>query len=113
VYSKVLVFAFLLMATIRGTRDLRAYVWAYVVSGGVLVWLSLFAFGMTKAADDGIARLNFQYSYDANDVGLVLLVALGLAVLTFHTSRLLGKLVSAVILVGIGVTWREADLAVH
>jgi len=104
VYSKVLVFAFLLMATIRGTRDLRAYVWAYVVSGGVLVWLSLFAFGMTKAADDGIARLNFQYSYDANDVGLVLLVALGLAVLTFHTSRLLGKLVSAVILVGIGVT---------
>jgi O-antigen ligase len=103
-YSKVLVFAFLLMATIRGTEDLRAYVWAYVISGGVLVWMSLFVFGLTKAGPDGIARLSFGYSYDANDVGVVLLVALGLALLTFHTSRRKGKLVSAVILLGIGVT---------
>lgn len=103
-YSKVLVFAFLLMATIRGTEDLRAYVWAYVISGGVLVWLSLFVFGLDKAAPAGIARLNFRYSYDANDVGTVLLVALGLALLTFHTSRRSGKLVSAVVLLGIGVT---------
>jgi len=103
-YSKVLIFAFLLMATVRGTDDLRAYVWAYVISGGVLVWLSLFVFGLAKAAPEGLARLNFRYSYDANDVGLVLLVALGLSLLTFHTSRGKGKLVSAVILLGIGVT---------
>ena len=103
-YSKVLIFGFLLMATIRRTEDLRAYVWAYVISGAVLVWLSLFVFGMDKAPPDGIARLNFRYSYDANDVGAVLLVALGLALLTFHTSRRTGKLVSAAIILGIGVT---------
>jgi O-antigen ligase len=103
-YSKVLLFGLLLMATIRRTEDLRAYVWAYVVSGGLLVWMSLFVFGMDKASPDGIARLNFRYSYDANDVGPILLVALGLTLLTFHTSRLKGKLGSAAILLGIGVT---------
>ena len=102
-YSKVLMFAFLLMATIRGTEDLRAYVWAYVISGAVLVWMSLFVFGMDKGSV-GIARLGFRYSYDANDVGTVLLVALGLALLTFHTARRSGKVVSAGILLGIGVT---------
>jgi len=107
-YAKVLMFAFLLMATIRGTRDLRAYVWAYVASAGVLVWLSLFVFGLTKGGPDSLARLDFQYSYDANDVGVVLLVGLALALLTFHSSRRLGKLVSAVILVGIGVTLAES-----
>ena len=103
-YSKVLLFAFLLMATIRGTKDLRGYVWAYVVSAGVLVWLSLFVFGLSKPAADGFARLDFQHSFDSNDVGVVLLVALGLALLTFHTSRRLGKVVSAAILLGIGAT---------
>jgi O-antigen ligase len=103
-YSKVLVFAFLLMATIRGTADLRAYVWAYVISGGVLVWLSLFVFGLDKVGPDGLARLNFRHTYDANDVGTVLLVALGLGLLTFYTSRLKGRLVSGVILLGIGAT---------
>jgi len=69
---------------------------------------------MTKAADDGIARLNFQYSYDANDVGLVLLVALGLAVLTLSYLATARQLVSAVILVGIGVTLaRKRISAVH
>jgi len=103
-YSKVLLFAFLLMATIRGTKDLRGYVWAYVVSAGVLVWLSLFVFGLSKPAPDGFTRLDFQYSFDANDVGVVLLVALGLALLTFHTSRRMGKVASAAVLLGIGAT---------
>src|SRR5712692_1889959 len=103
-FSKVLIFAFLLMATIRGARDLSAYVWAYVLSAGVLVWLSLFVFGLQKANSAGFSRLGGVYSYDANDVCVVLLVGFGLALLTFQASRVRGKLVSAVILVGIGVT---------
>ena len=103
-YSKVLIFAFLLMATVRRTRDLSGYVWAYVLSAGVLVWLSLFVFGLQKASPSGFYRLSGLYSYDANDIGVVLLVAFGLTLMTFQVSRLKGKLVSAVILVGIGVT---------
>lgn len=102
-FSKVLIFAFLLMATIRSARDLSGYVWAYVLSAGVLVWLSLFVFGLQKM-NSNFYRLDALYSYDSNDVGVVLLVGLGLGVLTFQASRATGRLVSGVILVGIGVT---------
>ena len=102
-YSKELLFVFLLMATIRGVRDLSLYVWAYVLSAGVLVWLALFVFGVSRqGATGGILRSDFAYTYDANDLGLVLLVALGLTLLTLETSRLKGKLVSGAILLGIG-----------
>jgi O-antigen ligase len=99
-----LILAFLLMATVRGTQDLRMYVWAYVISAGVLAWLSVFVFGLSHPTGTGIARMSFGYTFDANDVGVVVLVAVGLALLAFHTSRAKGKLASATILLGIVVT---------
>src|SRR5207245_3393130 len=47
VYSKVLVFAFLVMAVVRSPRDLWFFVWAYVISTGVVVWMALFAANLT------------------------------------------------------------------
>ena len=101
-YVKVLILTFLLMATIRNTRDLTFYVWAYVVACGVLVWMSLFVFGITKAGPEGIYRLQNLYLYDANDLCVVLLAGLGLCLFTLQTSGRLGKVVTLVIMIGIG-----------
>jgi hypothetical protein len=101
-YSKVLIAAILMMAAIRGVRDLSAFIWAYVVSCGLLVWMSTVVFPLTIYRG-GLARLEDLYMYDSNDLGVVLMIGIALAALTFQTSGRIGKLVSAVTLLGIGV----------
>ena len=103
-YSKTLIFAVLLFVGIRNTADLYTLVWAFVISTGILVWMSLFVFGLKQGGGDEMARLSHLYTYDANDVGLMVLVGLALTLLTFQTSPKRGKIVSGVILVGIGAT---------
>lgn len=100
-YSKVLLLAFLLIAAIRGVRDFVLFIWAGVVSAGILVWMALFVFELANYGN--IARLGGLYTYDANDLGLVLLSMLPLALLTFQTSSRWGKLASALVVIGIGV----------
>jgi len=102
-YSKVIVLAVLLIVGIRSTADLFALVWAYVISSGILAWLSLFVFKMSSA-HSLTARLSHGYTFDANDIGLVLLVGFALTLLTLQTSSPKGKLVSGVILLAIGAT---------
>jgi len=101
-YAKVLVFAFFLIGVIRGVRDLRLFVWAYVVSAAILVWMALWVFNLREVPSGTVARLASLYTYDANDLGCVLMVGLALALLTFQTSARWGKLISAAVLVGIG-----------
>lgn len=101
-YVKVLLYAFLLMAVIRGTSDLRMFVLAVVASCGILVWIAVFVFRL-QLTPDGMARLGSLYTYDANDLGCVLMTGFPLTVLAFQTSRRKGKIVSGVILGGIGL----------
>jgi O-antigen ligase len=100
-YSKTLIFALLVLVAIRNTTDLFTLVWAYVISSGILVWMSLFVFGLSKGGG-AAARLSHLYSFDANDVGLVLLVGLAFAILTLQTSSKRGLITSGVIIAGIG-----------
>ncbi|HJS48471.1 MAG TPA: O-antigen ligase family protein [Gemmatimonadales bacterium] len=102
-YSKTLIFAMLVVVSIRGVQDLWAYVWAFVISTGILVWMSLFVFGLSKAGSQA-ERLSNLYTYDANDVGLMVLVGLGLTLLAFQLSRGLPRLFCLVVLFGIGAT---------
>lgn len=102
VYVKLLVLTFLLMATIRNARDLAFYAWAYVIACGLLVSLALFVFGLSKAGPEGIYRLSNLYTYDANDLCVVLLAGLGLCFFTFQSSGRLGKISSVLIMIGIG-----------
>lgn len=102
-YSKTLIFAVLVVVAIRGVQDLWAFVWAFVISTGILVWMSLFVFGLSQAGSQA-ERLSHLYTYDANDVGLMVLVGLGLTLLTFQASRGFPKLFSLVVLFGIGAT---------
>jgi O-antigen ligase len=103
-YSKTIVFAILLIVAMRSATDLYTLVWAYVISCGILVWMSLFVFGLSQASGSEVHRLSHLYTFDANDVGLIVLIGLALTLWTFQSSGKNGKLASGVILLGIGAT---------
>lgn len=103
-YSRTLVYGFLLALAIRNATDLYQMVWGYVIATGILSYLSLFVFGLSKSAGSEVSRLSNLYTYDANDVGLVVLVGLPLALLLFQVAKPQGKLVAFVCLAGIGGT---------
>jgi len=102
VYVKTIIFAFLVIASVRSARDLYALVWAGVLSAGWLAYTSMFVFKLVRYGN--YARLSNLDTYDANDVGLVMLVGLALTLLAFQTSRTAGKIACSGILVGIGAT---------
>lgn len=102
-YSKSILFAILLMLAIRSARDLYTLAWAYVIGTGVLIWMSVFLFHLSTKGSKA-ARLGRLYAWDGNDVGVLILVGFALTLLTFQTSRRWGRWLSAVMLVGIGVT---------
>jgi O-antigen ligase len=103
-YSKVIVYALLLIVAIRGVRDLALFVWAYVVASAILVWMALFLFDLRSAYGSNIMRLSDLYTYDANDLGLVLMVGLPLALLILQTGTKKIKLISGLVVLGIGLT---------
>jgi hypothetical protein len=101
VYVKTLVFTFLIIASIRSTRDLATLTWAYVIATALLCYTTLFVFQLHHYAA-GYDRLANADTYDANDLGLVLVTGLPITLLAFSTSKLKGKLFCAVVLCGIG-----------
>jgi O-antigen ligase len=101
-YAKTIIFTFLIIASVRSARDLYSLVWAGVLSAGWLAYVSLFVFRLSSYQN--YQRLANLDTYDANDVGLVMLVGLALSLLAFQTSRQIGKVVCAVVLVGVGAT---------
>jgi O-antigen ligase len=97
-YSRVLLFVFLLLVAYRSVGDLRRFVWSYVISMAILIW-----FGLTSpmGATSGIDRLAIEsLTYDNNDLGLVLITGIPLALITFVDSRTWGKLLSALVVAG-------------
>lgn len=85
-YSKTVIYAFLLVVSIRHVDDLFTYVWAYVISCGILVFFSLFVFGITRATNSYVTRLDHLYTYDSNDLGVVLLIGLALTLLLLQVA---------------------------
>jgi O-antigen ligase len=100
VYAKTIVFAFLLIASIRSTPDLKTLIWAYVIATALLCYTTLYVFQVQHYA--GYDRLANADTYDANDLGLVLIVGLAMTLLAFSTSKLPGKLFCALIMCGVG-----------
>jgi O-antigen ligase len=95
-YSKTLVAAFLLISSVRAAPDLRRLVWAVVLGGGVLAYLSIFVVGISKSSGTG--------AYDANDVGLIMVMTLPLALLLFQVSGPKARLAAAIAMILIGAT---------
>jgi O-antigen ligase len=85
VYIKVILYSFLLALGIRNVRDLFSLVWAYVIGCGILAFFALFVFGMSQT--NGFSRLSHLYMYDANDLGVVMMVCIPLIMLLLSVSR--------------------------
>jgi O-antigen ligase len=103
-YSKTIIFAFLLIAALRNVRDLYTMVWAFVVSAGALSYLSLFVFRMLRTSNDGLLRIQNGYSYDSNDIAMVAVTCLGLAVMMVQVSKGQAKILAVMIVLGLGGT---------
>jgi O-antigen ligase len=102
-FSKVFVAAILLIAAIRNGRDLYTFVWAYVIGCGIIAWMSVFVFGMSRSGSLAV-RLNDLYTYDANDLGVVMLVGLGLTLLVLQLAKGWARVGAITTLLGIGIT---------
>jgi O-antigen ligase len=103
-YAKTLACAFLIAVSIRHARDLFTFVWAYVVGCGVLAFFSIFVFGISKGSNSYVSRLNNLYTYDSNDLGVVMMVGLPLAVLLFSVERGIKRWLLVLIVLGISAT---------
>jgi len=102
-YAKTLAYAFLIALSIRHVRDLFTFVWAYVLSCGILAFFSLFVFGIAKNGGY-VTRLNNLYTYDSNDLGVVMMVGLPLTLLLISVERGTKRLLLLLILIGISAT---------
>jgi O-antigen ligase len=102
-YIKTLAYAFLIAVSIRHVRDLYTFVWAYVLSCGILSFFSIFVFGISKG-NSYVTRLNNLYTYDSNDLGVVMMVGLPLTLLLLAVDRGKKRWVLLAILVGIAAT---------
>ena len=100
-YSKTLIYAFLVAVSIRHVRDLYTFVWAYVISCAILVFFSLFVFGITQSAGSYVSRLDHLHTYDSNDLGVVLIIGLALTLLLLGVERGKQRLFLLLNLVGI------------
>jgi O-antigen ligase len=86
-YSKTIAYAFLLAISIRHARDLVTFIWAYVIACAILTYFSLFVFGLSKESASYVARLSELYTYDSNDLGVVLMVGFPLTLLLLTVER--------------------------
>lgn len=102
VYLKVLLFFTVVLVSIRHPGDLKLFLWSYALACGFLVYLSVFAFDLRQTG--GMSRLSSLHMYDANGLGLVLSTGLPLCVVLFQNSSGVGKITSALLLLGIGVS---------
>lgn len=103
-YVKTLTYAFLVALSIRHVRDLYTLVWAYVISCGILTYFSLFVFGLSRGTGSYVTRLNDMYTYDSNDIGVVMMVGLALALLLLAVERGKRRGLVLVLILGIAVT---------
>lgn len=99
-FSKTIALAFLIAVSIRRARDLYTYVWAYVISCGILAIFAVFVFTLS---DEGsyTARLGELYTYDANDLGLILMIGLPMTLLLLVVDRGIKRVALLAILIGI------------
>jgi hypothetical protein len=103
-YGKTLAYAFLIAVSIRHVRDLFTFVWAYVISCGILAFFSIFVFGISKTSNSYVTRLNNLYTYDSNDLCVVMMVGLPLTLLLLTVARGTKRWLLLLILIGISAT---------
>lgn len=103
-YVKTLAYAFLIAVAIRHVRDLYTFVWAYVISCAILAFFSFFVFGIARGTGSYVTRLNNLYTYDSNDLGVVMMIGFPLTLLLLTVARGWRRWALLLILLGISAT---------
>jgi len=88
-FSKTLAVTFLMILTIRDLTDVRRLGWAFALGGMVLAYLSIFVIGISKNTG-GV-------SYDANDVGVFMVMTLPLALMLLQSATSHGERLAAIV----------------
>jgi len=101
-YSKILILGFLIVVAIRNTNDLLTMIWGYVIATGCLAWLAIFVFRV-KMERTGIERIAGGFTYDSNDMCVIGVVGIAMALLLFQTSKMRGKVTTIVIMLMIAM----------
>jgi len=101
-YAKTILLTFLLFLSVRNVRDLYTYVWGFVTSCGILCYFAVFVFRL-ETGDGLTARLGELYTYDSNDVGVLLVMGLALTLLLLFVDRGVKRWVLILNLVGISL----------
>ncbi len=100
-YLTNLAFFVLLVLSLRNVRDLGFLMWGYQAGVGLVVILAFTVLG-SDVTQTGLNRLSGGMGmFDANDLGMIALIALPLALLFFGTSGTRGKIASLGLLAGI------------
>lgn len=104
VYSRNLLFFFLIVIAIRNVHDLALLMWSFVVSVGALVVLAQTVLNL-EVTREGLGRLEGgEGMFDANDLGMILVMALPLALLFFFNGKPRTRMLSLGTMIGIPVT---------
>jgi len=102
-YFKTVLLAFLLVLSVRNVRDLYTYVWAFVISCAILSYFAVFVFSL-ETSGGLTARLGELYTYDSNDLGVLLVMGLALTLLLLFVDRGAKRWLLIANLVGISVS---------
>ncbi len=100
-FSKTLMYAFLIAIAVRHARDLYTFVWAFAISCGILVLFSVFVFDLSAAGET--TRLAEMYTYDSNDLGVILMIGLPLTLLLVAVDHGVKRLILLFTVVGIAI----------
>jgi O-antigen ligase len=103
-YFRILAVYVLLLMAIRRPTDLAHFVWAFVIAVAIITWMAIFVFKLGAAGEGQMMRLGNLYMYDANDLGVLLLMGIPLTLVVMDSSGHWGKLAGVVILGAIGTS---------
>jgi hypothetical protein len=103
VYFKVLIVYALVALSLREPVDLSNLIWSFVLAIAVLCWMAIFLFQLGDGLG-GQLRLNNLYTYDANDLGVYLLMGIPLTLVCLETSNRAGRAFCVVVLFAIGAS---------
>jgi O-antigen ligase len=95
-FAKTLLYTVMLIIAVQNWRDLSRLVWAVVIGVGILAWISVVVVGISKTRSNA--------TFDANDVGLIMVMGIPLTVVILQTSGKWGKLFSIAVLLLSAVT---------
>ena len=102
-YFRMLAVYVLLLMAIRTPRDISNFVWAFVIAVAILTWMAMFVFQLGEGQGQ-MMRLGNLYMYDANDLGVFLLMGIPLTLVVMDSSGKWGRIFGAILLGAIGMS---------